>query len=417
MKKHLFLFILMLLPMLASAQTVSNVQNSGCLNETRGDESQRVPTIALTKEGSTLTVQLLNYVSNCCTDDFNVTSNISGISDFGLCYVSINVAPVVEYECDCDCPFNMSFTVRDLAPNIFYLDCWWCKKWVKLTEGESMVMAFIDGIYYELLPSVNEAEVITNLYTGNVEIPEKVVYDGTEYRVTRIQAYAFSMCDALTSVTIPNSVKSIGHSAFDGCTGLTSITIPNSITNIDDDTFANCTSLTSLNIPNSITNIEDAAFANCTSLTSLNIPNSVTSIGMSAFSGCKGLTSVTLPNSLPCIRGYVFAECSSLTSIDIPNSVTSIEEGVFNGCVNLKDIYCWPENVPSTEVDVFQNFNIGDVTLHAPAASVSAYQAVEPWKGFKEIVALTNNIDTPKYFPTGMTVLTPLLATSPIGRC
>ena len=403
MKKHLFLFILMLLPILASAQTVSDVQNSGCLNEKLGDESQRVPTIVLTKEGSTLSVQLLNYEENCCTEDFNATYSISGGSDSELCSVSINVAPTIEYNCDCICPFNLSFTVRDLVPNIFYLDCWWCKKWVKLTEGESMVMAFIDGIYYELLPSVNEAEVITNLYTGNVEIPEKVVYDGTEYRVTRIQAYAFSMCDALTSVTIPNSVKSIGHSVFDGCTGLTSITIPNSITNIEDDTFANCTSLTSLNIPNSITNIEDAAFANCTSLTSLNIPNSVTSIGMSAFSGCKGLTSVTLPNSLPCIRGYVFAGCSGLTSIDIPNSVTSIEEGAFNGCVNLKDIYCWPENVPSTDVDVFQNFNIGDVTLHVPAASVSAYQAVEPWKGFKEIVALTNNTDTPKYFPTGMT--------------
>ena len=106
MKKQLFLFILMLLPILASAQTVSDVQNSGCLNEKLGDESQRVPTIVLTKEGSTLSVQLLNYEENCCTEDFNATYSISGGSDSELCSVSINVAPTIEYNCDCICPFN-----------------------------------------------------------------------------------------------------------------------------------------------------------------------------------------------------------------------------------------------------------------------------------------------------------------------
>ena len=107
MKKLLFLFTLMFSPMLASAQTVSDVQNSGCMRETRSAASQWVPTIVLTKEGSTLSVQLLNYVSNCCTDDFNVTSNISGGSDGEPCSIAINVVPVVESECDCDCPFNV----------------------------------------------------------------------------------------------------------------------------------------------------------------------------------------------------------------------------------------------------------------------------------------------------------------------
>ena len=77
MKKLLFLFILILSPMWASAQTVSDVKNSGCLNESRGAESQRVPTIVLTKEGSVLSVQLLNYEENCCVEEFEVTSSIS----------------------------------------------------------------------------------------------------------------------------------------------------------------------------------------------------------------------------------------------------------------------------------------------------------------------------------------------------
>ena len=138
MKKHLFLFILMLLPILASAQTVSDVQNSGCISEKRAD----VTTIVLTKEGSTLSVQLLNYEENCCTEDFNATYSISGGSDSELCSVSINVAPTIEYDCDCICPFNLSFTVRDLVPNIFNFDCLWHKGQVELTEGETLVLEY-----------------------------------------------------------------------------------------------------------------------------------------------------------------------------------------------------------------------------------------------------------------------------------
>ena len=151
MKKILFLSILMLLPMLASAQTVSDVQNSGCLNKTRGDESQSVPTIVLTKEGNILSVQLLNYEENCCAEDFNVTSSINSNSDSGSYWVSINI-DAGGWECDCICPFNVSFTVRDLEPNSFYLDCWWYEGLVELTEGEPLVLEHNDSGTQEYFP-------------------------------------------------------------------------------------------------------------------------------------------------------------------------------------------------------------------------------------------------------------------------
>ena len=141
MKKLLFLSILMLLPMLASAQTVSDVQNSGCLNKTRGDESQSVPTIVLTKEGSVLSVQLLNYEENCCAEDFKVSSSISGGSDGAPLSLSISI-DAGGWKCDCICPFNVSFTVRDLEPNSFYLDCWWYEGLVELTEGEPLILEY-----------------------------------------------------------------------------------------------------------------------------------------------------------------------------------------------------------------------------------------------------------------------------------
>ncbi len=154
MKKQLFLFILMILPMLASAQTVSDVQNSGCLYGTRGEEPERQPMIVLTKEGNVLSVQLLNYESNCCTEDFYAIANIN---DGSPCSVSVSVRPTVEYDCDCICPFNLSFTIRDLEPNIFYLDCWWYKGLVELTEGQTY-QATYDGSSYSYHPFLKEGK-------------------------------------------------------------------------------------------------------------------------------------------------------------------------------------------------------------------------------------------------------------------
>ena len=144
--------------------------------------------------------------------------------------------------------------------------------------------------------------------------------------------------DKLTSVTIPNSVTSIGGGAFANCTSLTSVTIPNSVTSIGNFAFSGCTSLTSLTIPNSVTSIGRWVFGNCSSLTSITIPNSVTSIGESAFSGCSSLTSIVIPNSVTSIGDWAFYNCSSLTSVTIPNSVTSIGDRAFFYCSSLSSI-------------------------------------------------------------------------------
>ena len=156
--------------------------------------------------------------------------------------------------------------------------------------------------------------------------------------VTSIDDSAF-YCSDLTSVTISNSVTSIGYSAFCNCTSLESVTIPNSVTSIGAWAFNNCSNLTSVTIPNSVTSIGWHAFSSCTSLTSVTIPNSVTSIGDSAFGYCKSLKSVTIPNSVTSIGASTFSGCYGLESVTIPNSVTSIGNYAFNRCDSLKDVY------------------------------------------------------------------------------
>ena len=200
-----------------------------------------------------------------------------------------------------------------------------------------------------------------------------------------IEAGAFQNCTGLTSVTIPNSVTSIGENAFDGCIGLTSVTIPDSVTSIGTWAFSRCSGLTSVTIPDSVTSIggwafygcnnslydtttiagvklidgwvvgyadslsghldltgirgiTGGAFAECSGLTSVTISDGVTSIGDYVFQLCEGLTSVRIPNSVTSIEYGAFYNCSGLTSVTIPDSVTSIGDSAFEMCSGLTSV-------------------------------------------------------------------------------
>ncbi|MBO4564553.1 MAG: leucine-rich repeat domain-containing protein [Bacteroidaceae bacterium] len=285
--------------------------------------------------------------------------------------------------------------------------------------------AEIDGFYYNF--SGNEASVtyqnrievdeyyeIYNYesdYSGDVVIPQSVVYKGKTYSVTSIGDNAFADCAGLTSVSIPKSVISIGGDAFSGCKGLTSVSIPKSVTSIGGGAFYGCkgltsiiipnsvktigknafgdTGLTSVTIPNSITSIEDYVFYGCYRLISVTIPGSVRTIGDCAFGYCTGLTSIELPNGVTEIYLRAFMGCKGLTSVTIPNSVTDIESLVFAGCDNITTIYSYMEEPcllvgKASSNSAFENNVFDNATLYVPKGTIDKYKA-KAWRDFAHI--------------------------------
>ncbi|MBR1652077.1 MAG: leucine-rich repeat domain-containing protein [Alloprevotella sp.] len=231
----------------------------------------------------------------------------------------------------------------------------------------------INGIYYVIDVNDNYAAVTSSpdRYSGEITIPSSVNYEDVDYPVKFIFSYAFSQCPELTSITIPNSVTSIGIGAFSGCVRLESLTLGTALTIIGDQAFSGCRALSEVTIPASVTGIRYHAFEYCSGLTSIKveegnpqydsrencnaiivtstnklllasnntfIPASVTSIDERAFYSCRNLTSITIPNSVTEIGEQAFYSCTGLTSISIPESVTAIGKRAFAACENLTSI-------------------------------------------------------------------------------
>lgn len=209
-----------------------------------------------------------------------------------------------------------------------------------------------NGIYYAevIKPSQDMDD-----YTGMVEIPETVEYNGEYYPVTSIGNAAFAGT-TITTIVIPQTVTQIGYGCFTKCEKLDSAVFASvaSLCRIDFKTDDSnpvfvCKHLyladregepAVISIPGEVTTVGRRAFAGASALQEVYFHDNVTSIGESAFKGCKALKSLTLPDNyqFTTIASGLALGCEQLESVVMPNSVTTIGSMAFFGCVNLTEL-------------------------------------------------------------------------------
>lgn len=415
MKKTLFLILATFIATGASAQdqemTVSDKQNSGCVSRAPSyasgneDETDTTPKIILEKEGSILSVQLQNYISNCATYDFDIKSSMGEGHNGSSCSLSIDVAPVPEEALvTCTCPFNISFTVRGLEQNSFYLKCWWYEGLVELTEGERLTLkdtyeaATIDGTNYILRNALRQAVVMKSSWSGEVCIPSELSYGGQTYSVKSISMDAFSDNKALTKVTIPRTVtntnfdedRGVDGNLFAGCSALemieveegnpalcavdgvlfnkdktrlysypaasrrSSYTVPESVTRVDNSAFGYSKYLVNITLPDNVTILGNAAFYHSPKLEEVRLSSNLKILSGWTFADCKRIESVTIPDGVYYLGGRLFSGSTNLTSITMPASVTMTENYVFENCTSLKHVNLSP-NLERIDYGMFLN--------------------------------------------------------------
>lgn len=162
------------------------------------------------------------------------------------------------------------------------------------------------------------------------------------------------------SVTIPESVTSIGQSAFESCFSLDSLIIKDAATSIGESAFDGCSHLTTLSLGKNITTIGDYAFQGCSYLTNVTIPQSVTSIGASAFANCSNLRTITIPEKVTTIESDTFTGCSYLESITLPAGLKSFQDKLENCPAGNPDGAIYYKNYKAAADDLLADNDAND---------------------------------------------------------
>jgi len=283
---------------------------------------------------------------------------------------------------------------------------------------------------YTIIRATEDTPADTIFYTGDIVIPEKITYEGTEYTVVATAANSFVGCKDLTSVTLPATCVTIARNTFKDCSSLKASPIPETATSVGTGVFNGCSSLEEVTIVPGWNKLLSEEFANCPNLKrfiiseseepvvmkvntfganaearvainsieyiymgrnvdasaylnseqpfhnmgalkTLVIGGETTTIQGTTFQGATALTQVTFEegNKVTSIGSSAFTNCISLTSIDLPTAVTVIEQSVFNGCHNLRN-FSMGDQVTSIGVTAFYNTGLTSFTFPKTLTSI-----------------------------------------------
>ena len=336
-------------------------------------------------------------------------------------------------------------SVKNIGNNVF----WGCSALTSITIPNS-VTKIGNGAFSgcSALTSITLPNGLTSIDNDTFSDCSALTSITIPNSVINIGDGAFEGCSGLTSVTIPKSVVSISFGVFQNCTSLTDVycyadnvpktnskafinssyasatlhvpasaldaykttepwsgfgnfvTFEDEHTNIqfaDATVKAICVENWDTNGDGELSRAEAAAVTNLekkfnntpiTSFNELKYFTGLTSIGESEFTWCGTLTSITIPDRVESIGLMAFFFCQGLKSVTLGKGLATIGECVFWSCTSLTDVYCYADNVPSTDKEVFNGTPIASATLHVPSSALHAYKTTEPWSCFGTIITL-----------------------------
>lgn len=228
---------------------------------------------------------------------------------------------------------------------------------------------------------------------GNIVIPEKVMNDGEEYTVVAAQM-AFNANRAITSVTFPESVKTLGMWCLNAAESCTTI-IANGVTTIEESAIQNCAALTDLQIAN-VKTIDGYGISDCYALRELVLPSTLTNPKNGAIMNLTGLKKVTLGAGVAdWTAAGVFSHCDNIEEVIFTEDVTKVAQNIFSGMGEVRSVTCKATTPPEIPAGLFKSNVYAQAGLFVPAASVDAYKNDAVWSKFTDIFPIAATVDEP----------------------
>ena len=197
--------------------------------------------------------------------------------------------------------------------------------------------------------------------------------------VNKIWAGAFTESKLEGDLVIPNRINLMLNGAF-SLTNIRSVRLPEGLKELCSSMFGGCGALTKVTLPEGLRSIGSTAFS-ATALKNIDLPNSVKELSVGAFYNCFNFDSIHLSNQLTRLEMNTFYN-TALKHIYLPASINQIDRRCFDRCKQLTDIYCFSTIPPTADDQSFYDYD--KPTVHVPAGTLAKYKSAPAWKKFRK---------------------------------